>query len=119
MRDDLQDRLLKVSRTIDRLTQIRDISDQASGTSTRRHVASAAVAAAEYVAAVTGNEEEMGVIHRAYEEVLAALESSPAIAEMLLWNKVSASRSVAVHAHANDALQQFRLRIASVVGEDR
>ena len=113
MRPDLQERLVKVSRTIDRLTQIRHISEQAEGSELRRHVASAAIVAAEYVAAVTGNEEETGVIHRAYEEILASIENSPAVEEMIRWSRVPEHKSVRVHGHANEALRQFRLRLAS------
>lgn len=114
MRLELQERLVRVSRSIDRLTQVRHISKQAEGTDLRRHVASAAIVAAEYVAAVTGNEEETGTIHRAYEEILAAIESSPAVEEMIRWSRVSDQRAVSVHGRANDALEQFRLRLASV-----
>lgn len=112
MRSDLQKRLVRASRTIDRLTQIRHISEETEGTDIRRHLAAAAVAAAEYVAAVTGNEEEMGVVHRAYEEILAAIEGSPSVEEMIRWSKVSEHKAANVHGHANAALQQFRLRLA-------
>lgn len=112
MRPDLQKRLVSASRTIDRLTQIRHIAEETAGTDLRRHLAAAAVAAAEYVAAVTANEEEMGVVHRAYEEILAAIEGSPAVEEMIRWSKVSEHRAASVHGDAQDALQQFRLRLA-------
>ena len=113
MRPDLQKRLVRVSRSIDRLTQVRHIAEETEGTDLRRHLAAAAVAAAEYVAAVTGNEEEVGVVHRAYEEILAAIEGSPAVEEMIRWSKVSEHRAASVHGHANDTLKQFRLRLAS------
>jgi hypothetical protein len=117
MNPELQKRLVKVSQTIDRLEQIKHIVEQSEGTSLRRQVASAAVVAAEYIAAVTGNEEETGIIHRAYEEIFAAIENSPAVAEMIQWDRVSEQRVASVHGHANRALEQFRLRLANGAGD--
>lgn len=119
MKPELQQKLVRASKRLDRLAQIRSIVQQSEGTDLRRHMASAALAAAEYVAAVTGNEEETGAIHRAYEEILAAMESSPAVEEMIRWSRVPDHKAASVHGRANDALQQFRLRLATPQGEDQ
>lgn len=114
MTPELEERLLRVSRTIDKLAHVRHIMEHAEGTGARGHVASAAVAAAEYIAASTGNEDEAGLIHRAYEEVLAALETSPAIDEMLQYSRVPTYREAAVSRRIRTALQAFRLAMAGM-----
>lgn len=114
MRSDLEERLLRVSKTMDKLAHVRHMVEQVEGTDARGHVASAAVAAAEYVAAVTGNEEEAGLIHRAYEEILAAIEGSPAIEEMLQWSRVGSHKEAQVHGRLSDILRDFRFALAGM-----
>lgn len=114
MKPELEKRMLKVSRTIDRLAHVRHIVEQIEGTSIERHVAAAAIAAAEYVAAATGNEDEVGLIHRAYEEILASMEHSPALREMLQYSQVPAYKEAAVSGKIQGALQSFRLTLAGM-----
>lgn len=117
MSPELEQRLIRVSRAVDKLAQIRHMVEQHEGTDARGHVASAAVAAAEYMAAVTGNEDEAGLIHRAYEEILAAIERSPAIEEMLQWSRVAQHKEASVHGRLRSALQAFRFAMAGMEEE--
>lgn len=112
MRPDLQKRFLKVSDNLDRLEHIASILQQSDGTHPRALVASAAIAGAEFLAAVTGQSQDTGLIYRAYEEVVAALESSPAINEMLTRkNRPIREASARV---ASTHLMRFRALLASV-----
>lgn len=83
MRPELQERFLRVAHRLERLDRLHAVVSNAQQTSPRALIASAAVASAEFLAAATGNEKDAGAIHRAYEEIFSALESSEAIREML------------------------------------
>jgi len=83
MRPELQERFLRVAHSLDRLDRLHNLVADAQQTSPRALIASAAVAGAEFLAAASGNSNDPGAIHRAYEEIFAAMEISPAVNEML------------------------------------
>lgn len=109
---DIKARLEKVSQDIERLGHIRSIVDSQYGINAREQVCAAAAIASEYVASLTGNQAEVGMIHRAYEEILAAIEDSPAISEMLQWNQVPAHKEAEVRESLEEHWIQFRLALA-------
>jgi hypothetical protein len=114
MRPDLQERFMKVAHNLDRLEQIRNLVEDHEGTSPRSLIASAAVAGAEFLAAATGHSQDSAAIHRAYEEIFAAIENSESVTEMLTWNKVaSADRADRCSAVVSN-LQRFRRRLATM-----
>lgn len=87
MREDLQLRLLAVSRTIDKLDHIRSLHEQDSNP--RSLTTHLALASAEALAEVTGYSDDDAVVLRAYEEILAGIEHSPAVNEMHAWCKTA------------------------------
>lgn len=111
MKKELHDRLMACSRRIERLHQLRHMVAQRQGTAPRGHVASAALTAAEFIAAATGNSTETGLVHRAYEEIFAAIESSEAIDEMFRWDRVASYQAPEYHSRLAEILQEFRLRV--------
>ena len=113
MREDLKDRLLDVTKRVEKLHQLRHMVAQAEGTSPRGHVASACLAAAEFLAAVTGNAGDTGLVHRAYEEIFAAVEDSEAIDEMFRWDRVASYEAPEYHGRLTALLQNFRLGLLS------
>jgi len=114
MRPDLQKRFLKVSDNLDRLEHIASILEISDGTSPRSLVASAAIVGAEFIAAATGHQNDSAVIYRAYEEIVASLDSSPSIHEMLTNNKVRKNKRAEVVRTASAHIQRFRSLIASL-----
>lgn len=114
MRPDLQKRMLAVSDNMDRLEQIASIVQVKDGTAPRSMIASAAIAGAEFIAAATGHQEDTAVLYRAYEEIVAALEGSEAIHEMIVRNKVSKENRESAVRTASSHLQRFRALLASL-----
>jgi hypothetical protein len=118
MRPDLEQRFLKVAHNLDRLEQLRNLVGDIEQTSPRSLIASAAVAGAEFLASATGYGNDTSVIHRAYEEIFAALENSEAVNEMFVWNKVAAADRPAHCVQAVSHLQRFRRSLSSMGGEN-
>jgi microcompartment protein CcmL/EutN len=96
------------------MEQMRSLVDDRDQVSPRSLIASAAIASAEFLAAATGQSQDVAVIHRAYEEVFAALEQSDAITELFNTDV----RVAATHSDALTHLQKFRLSLASIGGEN-
>lgn len=113
MRPDIQERLIRVGRNMDRLAHIERIYKDAEGENPREVVANAAVVAAEIVAAYTGNLEDVGAIHRAYEEIFSALESSPAVQEMFSWAKTASFSNSKVSTNIANFRARMNLRSAA------
>lgn len=118
MRPDLQDRFIKVAHNLDRLEHIRNIVDDKDQVSPRSLIASAAVAGAEFLAAANGHAGNVALIHRAYEEIFAALENSEAVNEMILENKVASVDRPSLCGPALSHLQAFRVSLASMGDEN-
>jgi len=109
---------MAVAQNLDRLEQIRGLVEDRENTSPRSLIASAAVAGAEFLAAATGHRDDSAVIHRAYEEIFAALEGSEAINEMFTADKLASTERTARCSSAVSRLQQFRRKLAAMGGED-
>lgn len=118
MRPDLQTRFMAVAANLDRLEQVRNLVEDRENTSPRSLIASAAVAGAEFLAVATGHKNDSATIHRAYEEIFAALENSEAVNEMMASNKVAAADRGPLCSSAVNRLQQFRRKLAAMGGED-
>ena len=114
MRQDLYDRLIKVSRRVERLNQVKHLVAQTQGTSPQGHVASACLAAAEFLAAVTGNSGDTGLVHRVYEEVFAAVENSAAADELFRNDRVASFSKPTYHSNLNEVIRDFRIRVLRV-----
>lgn len=109
MREDLQLRLLAVGRTIDKLDHIRSLHEQdANPRSLTTHLA---LAAAEALAEVTGYSEDDAVVLRAYEEILAGIEHSPAVTEMHAWCKTASADHKNRAAWVEDHVAAFRSQL--------
>lgn len=116
MRPELQARFLRVSHNLERLEQVRNLVDDRDEVSPRSLVASAAFASAEFLAAAMGSSEDVSVVHRAYEEIFAALENSGAINELLAQAKTASASRENASLVALRELRAFRLRLAG--GDD-
>lgn len=108
MKPELQARFIQVAHNLDKLDQMQNLIDDEANTSPRSLIASAAVSGAEFLAAATGHEGDPAVIHRAYEEIFAAIEHSAAINEMLTVTKTASADHTERCASALSSLQQFR-----------
>lgn len=89
MRPDLQRRFLKVGRNIDRMDRLRSFLEDRTETSPRSLLATAALGVVEVIAAAGSSSEDESALHRAYEEVFAALTESEAVTELLSGQKVA------------------------------
>lgn len=114
MKPQLEERFLRVARNLDRIEQMRNLVEDREQVSPRSLIASAAVASAEFLAAVTGQGHDVALIHRAYEEVFAALEQSEAVTELFS----APVKTASAHANALSYLQKFRLSLASIGDEN-
>lgn len=117
MRPDLEKRFLRVAHNLDRLEQVRNMVGDIEQTSPRSLIASAAVAGAEFIAAATGYSKDSAVIHRAYEEIFAAIEHSEAVNEMFVCNKVASANQEEHCVRAVSHLLHFRRRLSCLGGE--
>ncbi len=117
MRPDLEKRFLKVAHNLDRLEQLRNLVEDIEQTSPRSLIASAAVAGAEFLAAATGHTDDVAVIHRVYEEIFAAIESSDAVNEMFSANKIASAEKADRCAQAVSYLQRLRRNLSRMGGE--
>jgi hypothetical protein len=118
MTPELQERFIQVAHNLDKLDQMQNLIDDETNTSPRSLIASAAVAGAEFLASATGHEGDPAIIHRAYEEIFAAIENSAAINEMLTVTKTASVEHSERCAAAISSLQGFRRSIAGQGGED-
>ena len=79
---DLRKNLEKIAHQLERAHYLSAVAS-GPGNNPREKVYKAASIAAEYLAAATGTAGDTGLVFRVFEEVLASLESSPAMFEML------------------------------------
>ena len=113
MEKSIAERLRQVSKNIDKLAQVKEIVESSIGLSPQEQICAAASIGAEYIAAMTGNQDESGLIYRAYEEILASLSQSPAIEEMLQWSRVTLTKEASYKEDLDDAWVGFRLALLS------
>ena len=111
MSPELQERFLRVAQRLERLDRLHTAVSNAQNTSARALIASASVASAEFLAAATGHGDDVGIIHRAYEEVFAALETSAAVRELFANTSRVAELQNDKASQALARLQEFRLQL--------
>lgn len=108
----LQDRVIAASRSFDQLERLRSLVENTDGSSPTAIVASAALLSAEVIATASGKEDNTPLIHRMYEEIIAAVSSSEAVSEAFSSVRTASVASQSRMAAMQQLLTRFRLDLA-------
>ena len=111
MKASTQKKVVAAYKKLEKLDRLRSVLEDSTGESPEALMASTALMGAETLTAAVGKGEDLPLIHRVYEEILASMERSPAVSEV--FSSVRFTEGTERLAAVQQAVSDFRVSLVT------